>query len=160
MFPTIMASWYPRKRPWLQCLFYKKIASSKTNSCSHWSCVSHRSVSFISRCGKLDSNINSSEASWIQQIAGERYQALKEVKMDRTSATHKLKDSLATNNHTKLVEKIRPYLFSVNIDKCVHGNNKKVFSVFVTFYDKENTRLCCGALRLSRVRCCICASFV
>lgn len=85
--------------------------------------------------------------------------ALKEVKMDRTSATHKLKDSLATNNHTKLVEKLRPYLFSVNIDKCVHGNNKKVFSVFVTFYDKGNTRLCCGALRLSRVRCCICASF-
>ena len=150
MFPTIMASWYPRKRPWLQCLFYKKIASSKTNSCSHWSCVSHRSVSFISRCGKLD----------FSKLQVKDTKALKEVKMDRTSATHKMKDSLATNNHTKLVEKLRPYLFSVNIDKCVHGNNKKVFSVFVTFYDKENTRLCCGALRLSRVRCCICASFV
>ena len=66
--------------------------------------------------------------------------ALEGVKMNRTSATYKLKDSLATNNHIKPVEKLRQYLFSVNMDECTSRNNKKVFSILVSFYDGEKQR--------------------
>ena len=59
------------------------------------------------------------------------------VKMNRTSVTYKLKDGLATNSHTKLLEKLRQYLFSVNMDECTSGKNKKLFSILVSFCDEE-----------------------
>lgn len=37
--------------------------------------------------------------------------ALERVKMSRTLATYKLKDSHATNNHIKLVEKLKQYIY-------------------------------------------------
>ena len=54
--------------------------------------------------------------------------------------TYKLKDGLATNSHTELVEKLRQYLFSTNMKEYSTGNNKKVFSVLVSFYDEEKER--------------------
>lgn len=57
--------------------------------------------------------------------------------MKRTSGSHKLKDSLATNNHTTPVENLKQYPFSMNMYKCLSRNNKKVFSILVSFYDEE-----------------------
>ena len=37
--------------------------------------------------------------------------SLEGVKMSRTLTTYKLKDSLATNNHIKLVEKLKQYVY-------------------------------------------------
>ena len=60
--------------------------------------------------------------------------------MNRTSGSHKLKDSLATNNHTTLVQNLMQYPFSMNMYKCLSRNNKKVFSILVSFYDEEKER--------------------
>ena len=60
--------------------------------------------------------------------------------MNRTSATCKLKDDRATNNHTILLEKLKEYRFNVNIGKCTFENNKRVFSILFSFYDEEKER--------------------
>ena len=38
------------------------------------------------------------------------------------------------------MEKLRQYLFSTNMKEYSTGNNKKVFSILVSFYDEEKER--------------------
>ena len=63
--------------------------------------------------------------------------ALSRVKMERTAATYKLKDGLSIYVHKSVVEKMKLYPFSINIDECTSNNNHKVFSILVSFFDEE-----------------------
>lgn len=63
--------------------------------------------------------------------------ALSRVKMERTATTYKLKDGLSVYIHKTVVEKMKKYPFSINIDECTSNNNHKVFSILVSYFDEE-----------------------
>ena len=60
--------------------------------------------------------------------------ALNGVKMDRTAATYKLKEGLALHRHDNLVDKMKVFPFSINMDECTSNSNKKVFLCFGEFF--------------------------
>ena len=57
---------------------------------------------------------------------------LEGVKMRRTLTTYKLKDSLATNNHIKLVEKLKQYVYLAWIRTTTHPGITKRGSQFLS----------------------------
>ena len=69
---------------------------------------------------------------------GRDTKTLESLKMERQSATYKLKDGLDAVIHKRLVNELRSIPFSMNIDECTtKGNNEKVLSILVSYYSNE-----------------------
>ena len=63
--------------------------------------------------------------------------ALSQLQMNRTAATYKLKHGLSVYAHKNVVDCVKKYLFSINIDECTSDNSRKVFSILVSYFDTE-----------------------
>lgn len=73
--------------------------------------------------------------------------ALSEVRLDRTTATYKLKYGLAASFHEKLLDKLRKYPFSLNLDEATSSSNKKVLTVLVSYFD-----VCDGCVKIEHLK--------
>ena len=63
------------------------------------------------------------------------HKALSELKMNRTAASYKLVDGLNVYESKKIVDAMKSYPFSINIDECTSNNHYKVFSVLVSYFE-------------------------
>ena len=57
--------------------------------------------------------------------------------MDRTAASYQLKHRLSVYVCKKVVDCMKKYSFSINIDECTSSNTQKVFSILVSYFDVE-----------------------
>ena len=57
--------------------------------------------------------------------------------MNRTAASYKLKHGLSVHIRKKVVDCIKKYPFSQNIDECTSNISQKVFSIIVSYFDRE-----------------------
>ena len=64
------------------------------------------------------------------------HKALSELKMNRTAASYKLVDELNVYERKKIVDAMKSYPFSINIDECTSNNHHKVFSILVSYFDE------------------------
>ena len=64
------------------------------------------------------------------------HKALPELKMNCTGASYKLVDGLNVYEHTKIVDAMKSYPFSINIDECTSNNHHKVFNILVSYFDE------------------------
>ena len=64
------------------------------------------------------------------------HKALSELKMNRTAASYKLVDGLNVYERKKIVDAMKSYPFSINIDECTSNNHHKVFSILVSYFDE------------------------
>ena len=55
--------------------------------------------------------------------------------MNRT-ASYKLVDRLNVHERKKIVDAMKLYPFSTNIDECTFNNHHKVFSILVSYFDE------------------------
>ena len=55
--------------------------------------------------------------------------------MNRTAASYKLVDGLNVYESKKIVDAMKSYPFSINIDECTSNNHYKVFSVLVSYFE-------------------------
>ena len=62
--------------------------------------------------------------------------ALSEMKMNRTAASYKLVDGLKVYERKKIVDAMKSYPFSINIDECTSNNHHKVFIILVSYFDE------------------------
>ena len=63
--------------------------------------------------------------------------ALSQLRMNRTAASYKLKHGLSVHIRKKVVDCMKKYPFSINIDECTSNNSQKVFSILVSYFDIE-----------------------
>ena len=63
--------------------------------------------------------------------------ALSQLRMNRTAASYKLKHGLSVHIRKKVVDCMKKYSFSVNIDECTSNSSQKVFSILVSDFDIE-----------------------
>ena len=64
------------------------------------------------------------------------HKALSEMKMNRTAASYKLVDGLKVYERKKIVDAMKSYPFSINIDECTSNNHHKVFNILVNYFDE------------------------
>ena len=64
------------------------------------------------------------------------HKALSELKMNRTATSYKLVDGLNVYERKKIVDAMKSYPFSINIDECTSNNHHKVFSILVSYFDE------------------------
>ena len=64
------------------------------------------------------------------------HKALSELKMNRTAASYKLVDGLNVYERKKIVDAMKSYPFSIDIDECTSNNHHKVFSILVSYFDE------------------------
>ena len=64
------------------------------------------------------------------------HKALSELKMNRTAASYKLVDGLNVFECKKIVDAMKSYPFSINIDECTSNNHHRVFSILVSYFDE------------------------
>ena len=57
--------------------------------------------------------------------------------MNWTAASYKLKHRLLVPVCKKVVDCMKKYPFSINMDKCISINSQKVFSILVSYFDIE-----------------------
>ena len=57
--------------------------------------------------------------------------------MNRTAASYKLKHGLSVHIRKKVVDCMKKYPFSINIDECTSNISQKVFSILVSYFDIE-----------------------
>ena len=57
--------------------------------------------------------------------------------MNWTASSYKLKHRLLVPVCKKVVDCMKKYPFSINIDKCTSINSQKVFSILVSYFDIE-----------------------
>ena len=62
--------------------------------------------------------------------------ALSEMKMNRTAASYKLVDGLKVYERKKIIDAMKSYPFSINIDESTSHNHHKVFSILVSYLMK------------------------
>ena len=60
--------------------------------------------------------------------------AFSELKMNRTATSYKLVDGVNVYERKKIVDAMKSYPFSVNIDDCTSNNHHKVFSITLMKY--------------------------
>ena len=63
--------------------------------------------------------------------------ALYQLRVNRTAASYKLKHGLSVHIRKKVVDCIKKYPFSQNIDECTSNISQKVFSIIVSYFDRE-----------------------
>ena len=63
--------------------------------------------------------------------------ALYQLRVNRTAASYKLKHGLSVHIRKKVVDCMKKYPFSINIDECTSNNSQKVFSILVSYFDIE-----------------------
>ena len=63
--------------------------------------------------------------------------ALSQLRMNRTAASYKLKHGLSVHIRKKVVDCMKKYPFSINIDECTSNNSQKVLSILVSYFDIE-----------------------
>ena len=63
--------------------------------------------------------------------------ALSQLQMNRTAATYKLKHGLSVYVRKNVVDCMKKYPFSINIDECTSNNSHKVFSILVSYFGIE-----------------------
>ena len=61
--------------------------------------------------------------------------ALSQLRMNRTAASCKLKHGLSVHIRKKVVNCMKKYPFSINIDECTSNNSQQVFSILVSYFD-------------------------
>ena len=54
-----------------------------------------------------------------------------------TAASYKLKHGFSVHIRKKVVDCMKKYPFSINIDECTSNNSQKVFSILVSYFDIE-----------------------
>ena len=64
------------------------------------------------------------------------HKALSELKMNRTIASYELVDGLNVYERKKIVDAMKSYPFSIDIDECTSNNHHKVFSILVSYFDE------------------------
>ena len=57
--------------------------------------------------------------------------------MNWTAASYKLERGLSVYVCKKVVDCMKKYPFSINIDECTSSNSQKVFSILVSYFDIE-----------------------
>ena len=55
--------------------------------------------------------------------------------MNWAATSYKLKHGLSVYICKKIVDCMRKYPFSINIDECTSHNSRKVFSILVSYFD-------------------------
>ena len=63
--------------------------------------------------------------------------ATKDLTMQRTTASYKLKEGLSEVIRKRLVADLQSHKFSMNMDECTSTSNKKVLSVLVSYFSDE-----------------------
>ena len=63
--------------------------------------------------------------------------ALSQLRMNRTAASYKLKHGLSVHIRKKVVDCMKKYPFSINIDECTSNNSQQIFSIPVIYVDIE-----------------------
>ena len=63
--------------------------------------------------------------------------ATKDLTMQRTTASYKLKEGLSEVIRKRLVADLQSHKLSMNMDECTSTNNKKVLSVLVSYFSDE-----------------------
>ena len=63
--------------------------------------------------------------------------ALSQLHMNRTAATYKLKHGLSVYIRKNVVDCMKKYPFSINIDECTSNKSRKVYSILVSYFDTE-----------------------
>ena len=64
------------------------------------------------------------------------HKAFSELKMNRTATSSKLVDGVNVYEHKKIVDAMKSYPFSINIDEYISNNHHKVFSILVSYFDE------------------------
>ena len=62
---------------------------------------------------------------------------LAKIKMSRETAAYNLTEGLGPIIKSKVIASMRDSYFSMNVDECFSNNNQKVFSIIVSYFDKE-----------------------
>ena len=57
--------------------------------------------------------------------------------MNRTAASYKLKHGISVYVHKKVVECMKKYTFSINIDEYTYNTRQKVFNILISYYDVD-----------------------
>ena len=63
---------------------------------------------------------------------------LAKIRMSRETAAYKLTEGLAPMIKEKIVDSMRSSYFSMNVDECFSKNNKKIFSIIVSYFSEES----------------------
>ena len=63
--------------------------------------------------------------------------ASSQLQMNRTAATYKFKHGLSVYVRKNVVDCMKKYPFSINIDECTSNSSLKVFSILVSYFDTE-----------------------
>ena len=61
----------------------------------------------------------------------------KAISQLRAAASYKLKHGLSVHIRKKVVDCMKKYPFSINIDECTSNNSQKIFSILVSYFDTE-----------------------
>jgi hypothetical protein len=92
-------------------------------------------VSFISDFS-LPISLSGPLLDYVKEMASDPL-ALSFVKMQKDSATYKLKYGMAYLLRQRLIETLRRQKFSINLDECTANNNTKVLSILVSYFSEE-----------------------
>ena len=71
------------------------------------------------------------------QFLARNPKALSQLQINRTTATYKLKHGLSVYIRKNVVDCMKKYTFSINIDEYTSNNSYKVFSILVSYFDTE-----------------------
>ena len=63
--------------------------------------------------------------------------AIYQLCKNRTGASYKLKHGFSVHIRKKVVDGMKKYPFSINIDECTSNISQKVFSILVSYFDIE-----------------------
>ena len=62
---------------------------------------------------------------------------LPQAQMNWTAVSYKLKHGISVCVRKKVVECMKKYPYSINIDECTSNNSQKVFHIYVSYFDRE-----------------------
>ena len=63
--------------------------------------------------------------------------ALSQLQMNWTAASFKLKHGFSVYVCKKVIDCMKKYSSSINTDECTSNNSQKVFSILVSYFDRE-----------------------
>ena len=77
------------------------------------------------------------QSSLSSQFSSRDPKALSQLRMNWTAASKKLKHGLSVYLCKKVVDCMKKYPFSIDIDECTSNNSQQVFSILVSYFDIE-----------------------
>ena len=75
-----------------------------------------------------------------KELANDK-KALNSLSMDRTSASYQMQYGLKQTIHDQTLSNLGKYPFSMNIDKTMSSNHKKVLAILVSYFDQSRSKV-------------------